>query len=585
MVSNSCGSTTSNAAALTLLSAPSVTSHPSGGTICSGQSLQVCVTATGSGALSYQWQRDGVNISGATASCYSATQAGSYCCVVSNSCGSTRSNSATLVVNTSPNVIEQPVIGSVCSGQTQQFCVTAAGTPPLSYQWQRDGTDIGGAAAACYTASLAGSYRCIVSNACGSATSNAASLTVVASVTWFADADGDGYGNPLISLHACDRPGGYVANGLDCNDFVASINPGRPELCDGIDNNCDGHIDENASADSDSDGVTDCVDACPATAAGQWVDTNGCSCAQLGQSAPVVSVQPGNASVCSGQSGAFCVSASGSGTLTYQWQKGGVNISGATGSCYTATQAGTYRCVVSNTCGSTTSSAASLAVAATVTWFADADGDGYGNSLINLQACNQPIGYVANGSDCNDADSVVHPGASDSCGADRDCDGHAPGPTTWYRDVDGDGYGDRGQSVQNCLRPVGYVANDLDCNDHAVGIHPGGSELCDGIDNNCDGQIDENGNLDSDGDGVTDCADACPNSNSASPVDSRGCTIGTTDGGDRGGQPTNAQPDSSKNSAAACGASIQMPILAGLFGAACNLVIRSPRRWKSMRKR
>ena len=69
-------------------------------------------------------------------------------------------------------------------------------------------------------------------------------LTITPSTIYFADADNDGFGNPTITQLACSQPIGYVANSNDCNDANANINPTAPEICDGIDNNCNGQIDE-----------------------------------------------------------------------------------------------------------------------------------------------------------------------------------------------------------------------------------------------------------------------------------------------------------------------------------------------------
>ncbi|TVR88641.1 MAG: T9SS C-terminal target domain-containing protein [Saprospirales bacterium] len=81
---------------------------------------------------------------------------------------------------------------------------------------------------------------------------------------WYADNDGDGFGNPLDSIIACEQPTGYVDNNLDCDDTDPDVNPDAVEVCDGIDNNCDGNIDfgippaavcQDASIYIDSSGV------------------------------------------------------------------------------------------------------------------------------------------------------------------------------------------------------------------------------------------------------------------------------------------------------------------------------------------
>ncbi|MDB4962798.1 MAG: hypothetical protein JWP01_2797 [Myxococcales bacterium] len=128
-----------------------------------------------------------------------------------------------------------------------------------------------------------------------------------------------------------------------------------------------------------------------------------------------------------------------------------------------------------------------------LTWYADGDGDGAGAPGTAVVSCDMPLGHVASGLDCNDANDTVHPGAAELCNAvDDDCDGTfdegAPG-TFWYLDLDHDGYGAPGASVMSCGAPTDYAANDLDCNDADDGVHPGATETCGTIDRNCDGAV------------------------------------------------------------------------------------------------
>src|SRR5438552_6014325 len=107
--------------------------------------------------FSYQWQRGGVPISGATLASYttppttSGDNGAQFTVVVSNTAGSVTSSAATLTVNSPPTITTQPASQTVTAGQTATFSVTATGTAPLGYQWQRGGVPISGATLASYT--------------------------------------------------------------------------------------------------------------------------------------------------------------------------------------------------------------------------------------------------------------------------------------------------------------------------------------------------------------------------------------------------------------------------------------------------
>ena len=124
-------------------------------------------------------------------------------------------------------------------------------------------------------------------------------------------------------------------------------------------------------------------------------------------------------------------------------------------------------------------------------WYADADGDGYGNVNSMISACTQPIGYVANSTDCNDTNAALTVSTPEVCdGLDNDCDGVVDdGVTnTYYSDGDSDGFGTSANSVLGCSLPIGFVANSNDCNDNAAAINPSAVDVCgNGIDEDCSG--------------------------------------------------------------------------------------------------
>ncbi|MEC7946683.1 MAG: MopE-related protein [Myxococcota bacterium] len=206
-------------------------------------------------------------------------------------------------------------------------------------------------------------------------------LPVLALLAACGDKDGDeDTADPGVYLMT-DRDGDGYPIGVDCNDDAVRINPGAAERCDGIDNDCDGEIDE--------DGID----------------------------APF--------------------------------------------------------------------------------WYADHDGDGFGVTVYTEHACEMPEGFSAIDGDCNDFDAAVHPDAVEVCDdIDNDCDtvvdgAFAEGKTDFYRDADADGYGDADSILAGCDAPPGYVDNADDCDDGAATDYPGADELCDEVDNDCDGRLDE----------------------------------------------------------------------------------------------
>ncbi|WP_300667691.1 PilC/PilY family type IV pilus protein [Desulfoluna sp.] len=135
-----------------------------------------------------------------------------------------------------------------------------------------------------------------------------------------------------------------------------------------------------------------------------------------------------------------------------------------------------------------------LGSAAAFVYFADSDGDTYGNPSASIvsSSATPPFGYVTDNTDCDDSDANTYPGATELCdGKDNNCDGDIDEglvTTTFYRDADGDGYGTSTDTHQGCTPNPGYIATPGDCNDNNSLINPGAADICDNnIDEDCSG--------------------------------------------------------------------------------------------------
>ena len=261
----------------------------------------------------------------------------------------------------------------------------------------------------------------------------------------YADVDGDGFGDPSQPYAGCTPPAGYVADATDCDDSNAAIGPRADEICDGLDNDCDGTVDIGAidaptgyaDADGDGYGATDGAIA---------------SCDQTGLAATGTDCDDSRADV----------------------------HPDASEACDE----------VDNDCDNVVDEVEDQR------GWADADGDGFGDPALMLEGCDVPSDYVNNDGDCNDEASGINPAADERCDLlDNDCDGlideiDAIDKTTWYLDADGDAFGSD-TSVNQCNAPAGYVENSDDCRDSSASTYPGAAEVCDAIDNDCDGASDE----------------------------------------------------------------------------------------------
>ncbi|MHB8875032.1 MAG: putative metal-binding motif-containing protein [Myxococcaceae bacterium] len=149
------------------------------------------------------------------------------------------------------------------------------------------------------------------------------------------------------------------------------------------------------------------------------------------------------------------------------------------------------------------------------TYFFDDDGDGSGSAVVSGEGCAPPgADSVLDSKDCDDGDETVHPGAVETCdGRDENCDAKVDeglSTTDYYPDLDGDGFGAKNANPLPACAPVaGRVTDHTDCNDVDNRVHPGAGEFCNGTDDNCNGQVDDNvvtldyyPDLDSDGFGA-----------------------------------------------------------------------------------
>jgi len=273
--------------------------------------------------------------------------------------------------------------------------------------------------------------------------------------TWYADTDGDGYGDLDAAVEGCEPGPGYVATATDCDDTDPATNPGTYEICDGVDNNCDGVVDEDAvdatdwysDADTDGFGRGEAERSC--TAPDGYVATDG----DCNDEDPAI--HPDAMEVCDE-------------TDTDE-----------------------------DCSGAADDEDGSVVAATTTIWYRDSDDDGFGSVLYGLARCDVPTGYVADSTDCDDTDPSVYPDSAEICnGIDDDCDGDtdegaAAGAVVWYADGDGDGFGDPETTADSCDAPDGYVADNTDCNDTNSEVNPEAPEWCNDIDDDCDSSVDE----------------------------------------------------------------------------------------------
>ena len=339
--------------------------------------------------------------------------------------------------------------------------------------------------------------------------------------TWYADGDGDGWGDEPTT--ACDAPSGHVERDGDCDDADAHRHPDAEETCDGIDEDCDGQIDdgvEGAStwyldADGDGYGSADHADSdCDGIVPAGWVSSTDFDCDDTR-----ADVSPAGVETCDevdedcdglvdeeaidtptwypdeDDDGFGAADAATSACSIDGWIQVGDDCDDGQAEVHPDA---TEVCNDVDDDGDGAVDVDDDDVVDSERLYDDADGDGFGAGEPSQQCPGE--GLVDVGGDCEAQNAAVHPDATEDCydGIDNDCDGDVDADdddldaTTWYLDLDGDGYGANGSGEASCDEPSGSVVVTGDCNDRDADIHPGGSEVCgDGIDNDCSG--DDNG--------------------------------------------------------------------------------------------
>ncbi len=353
--------------------------------------------------------------------------------------------------------------------------------------------------------------------------------------TYYRDTDGDGYGDSADTDYTCSPASGYVTTGGDCDESNASINPGATETCDGVDEDCDGTVDDGVTyatyyRDTDGDGYGDSADTDYTCAPSSGYVATGGDCDESN-----VTINPGATETCDGVD-EDCDGTVDDGFVYSDWYPDsdgdGYGALGSTATSWCSAPSGyaandsdcddgdatihpgaTETCDgVDEDCDGTVDDGITYAI-----YYRDTDGDGYGDSSDSDYTCSPSSGFVTTGGDCDESDASINPGATEICdGVDQDCDGTADDGLTHaysYPDADGDGYGASTGAVYDCTTPSGYVASSTDCDDSDASIHPGATETCDGVDEDCDGTADDGITYttyyrDTDGDGYGDSSDS-----------------------------------------------------------------------------
>ncbi len=398
---------------------------------CEGESIELSADVYAN--VSSQWFKDGQPFGMPNAETVYATQSGVYHLEVTNTLLQCNHSFEDIAIQINPlPVVYAGEDFSVCAGAYVEFSASGA----LDYVWSNGVSDTYGTLVYEF-----GAISVIGTNALGCSNSDTLFASVSPSVTYFVDDDGDGFGNLNFTDDFCYQPDGWVTNSDDCNGSDVLINPNATEICNGADDNCDNLVDDGFvlgiySMDSDSDGfgnVNSVINSC-FQPIGYISDATDCNDNNA-------SINPNATEICNGLD---------------------ENCNGQADDGL----------VFSN-------------------YYFDFDSDGFGSLNTMENECAQPLGFVMNALDCNDASFYANPAAIEICnGLDEDCDGENDNSVvfaTFYEDADGDTYGDPATGQDFCLIPTElFVANGDDCDDTNATINPAATEVWEnGIDDDC----------------------------------------------------------------------------------------------------